>query len=93
MNPAHHLTRSFLPLPCSTSRYGEGEGYAVNVPLNDGMDDEMYIRVFKEVVMKVMERFAPSAVVFQSGADSLAGAFMLRTVTLHMMRIRLTTLI
>ena len=56
-----------------SSRYGEGEGYAVNVPLNDGMDDETYIRVFKEVVMKVMERFAPSAIVFQSGADSLAG--------------------
>ncbi|KAG9393282.1 Histone deacetylase superfamily [Carpediemonas membranifera] len=49
-----------------------GAGYAVNVPLNDGMDDPSYTFLFKRVISDVMEHFRPGAIVLQCGADSLA---------------------
>jgi histone deacetylase 1/2 len=51
---------------------GLGRGYAVNVPLRSGMADDAYGAVFKPVLDEVMERFRPSVVVLQCGADSLA---------------------
>ena len=53
--------------------YAEGKNYAINFPLNDGMDDESYKSVFNPIISKVMEHFAPGAVVLQCGADSLSG--------------------
>lgn len=53
--------------------YADGKNYSINFPLNDGMDDESYLSVFKPVIGMVMERFAPGAVVLQCGADSLSG--------------------
>jgi len=53
--------------------YGPGERYALNFPLNDGVDDNMFIRIFKPIIDRVMETYAPEAIVLQSGADSLAG--------------------
>jgi histone deacetylase 1/2 len=50
-----------------------GKYYSVNVPLKDGIDDESYNLLFKPIMAKVMEMYAPDAVVFQSGADSLTG--------------------
>ncbi|XP_068642117.1 histone deacetylase 6-like [Aristolochia californica] len=53
--------------------YGSGKYYALNVPLNDGMDDESFCGLFRPVIQKVMEVYQPDAVVLQCGADSLAG--------------------
>jgi histone deacetylase 1/2 len=53
--------------------YEEGEGYAINVPLHDGMDDSAYHTIFRPVIAKIMERFQPGAIVLQCGADSLSG--------------------
>jgi len=53
--------------------HGEGKGYAINFPLNDGMDDASFISIFRPVINKIFERFRPEAVVLQCGADSLAG--------------------
>jgi histone deacetylase 1/2 len=53
--------------------HGRGRGYAVNVPLRDGIDDEAYRRVFEPVIGRVMEFYRPGAIVLQCGADSLAG--------------------
>ncbi|MES1917310.1 MAG: putative histone deacetylase 1-B, partial [Cercozoa sp. M6MM] len=53
--------------------HAEGRGYAVNVPLKDGIDDASYHSVFQPVITAVMEHFQPGAVVLQCGADSLAG--------------------
>lgn len=53
--------------------YSSGKNYAINFPLNDGMDDESYKKIFRPVIGKVMEVFAPGAVVLQCGADSLSG--------------------
>ncbi|XP_020520768.1 histone deacetylase 6 isoform X2 [Amborella trichopoda] len=53
--------------------FGKGKYYALNVPLNDGMDDESFQRLFRPVIQKVMEVYQPEAVVLQCGADSLSG--------------------
>lgn len=53
--------------------YGKGNGYAVNFPLHDGMDDASFVSIFRPIIAKIFERFAPEAVVLQCGADSLAG--------------------
>ncbi|BBN00439.1 histone deacetylase 1/2 [Marchantia polymorpha subsp. ruderalis] len=53
--------------------YGKGKYYSLNVPLNDGIDDESYQSLFKPIISKVMEVFQPGAVVLQCGADSLSG--------------------
>ncbi|KAJ7649065.1 histone deacetylase RPD3 [Mycena polygramma] len=52
---------------------GRGKGFALNVPLDDGITDEAYKSVFEPVITKVLETFRPSAVVLQCGADSLSG--------------------
>ncbi|KAG5588421.1 hypothetical protein H5410_048855 [Solanum commersonii] len=53
--------------------YGSGKYYSLNVPLDDGIDDESYQSLFKPIMGKVMEVFKPGAVVLQCGADSLSG--------------------
>ncbi|KAH7681911.1 Histone deacetylase family protein [Dioscorea alata] len=53
--------------------YGKGKYYSLNVPLDDGIDDESYQSLFKPLIGKVMEVFRPGAVVLQCGADSLSG--------------------
>lgn len=53
--------------------YGSGKYYSLNVPLDDGIDDESYHLLFKPIMGKVMEVFRPGAVVLQCGADSLSG--------------------
>lgn len=53
--------------------HGRGKYYSLNVPLDDGIDDESYHSLFKPIMGKVMEVFRPGAVVLQCGADSLSG--------------------
>ncbi|KAM3581542.1 histone deacetylase (class I) Clr6 [Umbelopsis sp. WA50703] len=53
--------------------HGKGKRYAVNVPLQVGVDDESYKSVFKPVIKHIMEWYRPGAVVLQCGGDSLAG--------------------
>ena len=52
---------------------GRGKYYAVNFPLRDGIDDEVYEQIFVPIMSKVMETYQPSAIVLQCGADSLSG--------------------
>ncbi|KAG7443184.1 Arginase/deacetylase [Guyanagaster necrorhizus] len=48
-----------------------GKHFCLNVPLLDGIDDEMYLTVFKTVIGDTVHAFSPSAIVLQCGADSL----------------------
>lgn len=50
-----------------------GAHHAINVPLSDGIDDDQYVWLFKTIVGMSVERFQPTAIVLQCGADSLAG--------------------
>jgi histone deacetylase HOS2 len=53
--------------------HNPGAHHTVNVPLNDGIDDEQYTTLFKTVIQTCVDRFRPTAIVQQCGADSLAG--------------------
>ncbi|KAJ3030636.1 UNVERIFIED_CONTAM: histone deacetylase [Siphonaria sp. JEL0065] len=53
--------------------FGKGKHYSVNIPLNDGIDDDSYHGIFSTVMKEVMTRYRPGAVVLQLGADSLIG--------------------
>ncbi len=52
---------------------GTGKGYSVNVPLPVGTYDEMYMKAFLQIVPPLFEKFDPDVVVFELGADTLAG--------------------
>lgn len=48
-------------------------GYAVNVPLKDGIDDTNYEYIFVPVMRACIDKFQPNAIVLQCGADSVTG--------------------
>lgn len=52
---------------------GPGKHYAVNVPLDDGVDDDTFHQLFKPIISKCVEVYRPGAIVLQCGADSLSG--------------------
>ncbi|KAI0053789.1 hypothetical protein FA95DRAFT_1508429 [Auriscalpium vulgare] len=52
---------------------GKGRGYAVNVPLKDGLSDESFRSLFGPVIQRCIDVFQPNAIVLQCGSDSLAG--------------------
>ncbi|KFY13202.1 hypothetical protein V492_03426 [Pseudogymnoascus sp. VKM F-4246] len=63
----------FFPQTGSVGDVGRGKGrnFAVNFPLNKGIDDASYKGVFEPVIEEIMARFCPSVIVLQCGADSL----------------------
>lgn len=48
-----------------------GRYYSLNVPLREGMDDQMYMSIFKPTIQQVIEFYKPTVIVLQCGADSL----------------------
>jgi acetoin utilization protein AcuC len=49
---------------------GQGRGYAVNVPLPPGMDDELFLEGFMAVVPPLVQAYQPDFVFTQLGVDS-----------------------
>jgi acetoin utilization protein AcuC len=52
---------------------GPGRGYAVNVPLPPGMDDELFVEGFVTVVPPLVEAYKPEFIFTQLGVDSFHG--------------------
>ncbi|NXT31235.1 HDAC8 deacetylase, partial [Pelecanoides urinatrix] len=52
---------------------GKGRYYSVNVPIQDGIQDEKYYQICETVLKEVYAAFNPDAVVLQLGADTVAG--------------------
>ncbi len=52
---------------------GEGKGYCVNVPLPVGTYDQAYMKAFEAVAVPLMKAYNPDVIVFELGADALAG--------------------
>ena len=52
---------------------GKGKGYCVNVPLPVGTYDQAYIKAFEAVALPLMTAYNPDVIVFELGADALAG--------------------
>eukprot|EP00768_Dysnectes_brevis_P004668 gnl/Dysnectes_brevis/3380_a4252_1009.p1 GENE.gnl/Dysnectes_brevis/3380_a4252_1009~~gnl/Dysnectes_brevis/3380_a4252_1009.p1 ORF type:complete len:440 (+),score=103.30 gnl/Dysnectes_brevis/3380_a4252_1009:105-1424(+) len=71
----HKYGQDFFPGTGSMQDVGaqRGEGYALNIPLDDAITDDAYLSIFKPVIKAVMAHYRPGAVVMQCGADSLAG--------------------
>ncbi|KAF0894650.1 hypothetical protein E2562_001943 [Oryza meyeriana var. granulata] len=65
----------FFPGSGDVDEIGKDTGryYSLNVPLDAGVGDDEYHKLFKPVVGKAMEVFQPEAIVLQCGADSLSG--------------------
>ena len=47
----------------------EGAGYTINVPLPAGCGDAEYLRVFKDIVIPAVTRFAPEWILVSAGFD------------------------
>ncbi|XP_026193574.1 histone deacetylase 1 [Cyclospora cayetanensis] len=75
MTVSFHKFGDFFPGTGDITDVGASHGkyYAVNVPLNDGMDDDSFVALFKPVITRCIEVYRPGAVVLQCGADSLTG--------------------
>jgi hypothetical protein len=77
----HKYTGDFFPGTGKLDDNGAGLGkyFCLNVPLQDGIDDDMYLTVFKTVIGDTVTHFQPTSIVLQCGADSLGldrlGAF------------------
>lgn len=71
----HKYNGVFFPGTGSIDENGIGNGqkYAVNVPLNDGIDDESYVALFKSIMEPLINAYQPTVIVQQCGADSLGG--------------------
>lgn len=52
---------------------GRGKYYSINVPLKDGIDDNTYTMLFKNIITTAFEWYRPEAILLQCGADSLTG--------------------
>lgn len=69
----HKFGDNFFPGTGDISEVGarQGKYYSVNVPLNDGIDDNSYNNLFVPIINSVMENYKPTVIVLQCGADSL----------------------
>lgn len=75
MTVSFHKFGDFFPGTGHIKDVGVASGkyYALNVPLNDGLNDDNFQSLFRPIMQKVMEVYQPDAVVLQCGADSLSG--------------------
>jgi histone deacetylase HOS2 len=55
------------------NEHNPGAHHSINVPLNDGITDAQYGKLFEDVIGRCIENFRPTAIALQCGADSLAG--------------------
>ncbi|EAY19832.1 acetylpolyamine aminohydrolase, putative [Trichomonas vaginalis G3] len=71
----HKFSRDFFPGTGHIYDVGidVGKYYAVNVPLQDGITDSAYEKIFKPIIKHLIEWFRPGAILLQCGADSLVG--------------------
>jgi len=70
----HETGKTLFPWGGSEKETGKGagEGFNVNLPLGKDTDDEIYLGLFREVVMDALALFGPDVVVAQVGTDMLA---------------------
>jgi acetoin utilization deacetylase AcuC-like enzyme len=54
----------------SETGMGPGAGYTMNIPLPAGAGDDVYTRVYGDVVLPALERFAPDALLVSAGYDA-----------------------
>lgn len=67
----HRHGRGFFPGTGDTDEIGEleGRGYNINVPLPPGVDDNLFLRAYRSVVLPALRSFQPEFVIHQFGTD------------------------
>ncbi|CEL99810.1 unnamed protein product [Vitrella brassicaformis CCMP3155] len=75
MTVSFHKFGDFFPGTGDITDVGaqKGKYYSVNVPLQDGIDNESFLALFRPIMNKCVEVYRPGAIVLQCGADSLHG--------------------
>jgi len=48
---------------------GEGAGYTVNVPMQPGMGDNEFIKIFQEILSPIIEQYKPEFILVSAGFD------------------------
>ncbi len=48
---------------------GKGEGFTLNMPLEAGADDRVYLAIFREILRPVVENFKPQFILISAGFD------------------------
>ena len=71
----HESGRTLFPGTGFTNEIGEGrgKGYSVNLPFMPGTYDEVYLYAYREIVPPLIEAYDSDVIVFELGADTLAG--------------------
>ena len=69
----HKYSSDFFPGTGHIDEVGHslGKYFSLNVPLQDGIDNESYVSLFKSIMEPTITTFQPSSIVLQCGADSL----------------------
>ncbi|KAM0755842.1 hypothetical protein T439DRAFT_320542 [Meredithblackwellia eburnea MCA 4105] len=69
----HKYSSDFFPGTGHIDEVGHslGKYFSLNVPLQDGIDNESYVALFKSIMEPTIYTFQPSSIVLQCGADSL----------------------
>jgi len=49
---------------------GDGAGYTVNVPLSDHATDSVYEAVFDEIILPILDEYAPELILVSAGYDA-----------------------
>lgn len=69
----HKYSGDFFPGTGHIDEIGNqlGKYFSLNIPLQDGIDNDSYVTLFKAVMEPTIVSFRPSVIVLQCGADSL----------------------
>jgi acetoin utilization protein AcuC len=71
----HESGKTLFPGTGFENEIGEGcgTGYNINIPLPIGICDDAYLKAFNEIVIPLIQAYAPDVFVLQLGMDALAG--------------------
>ncbi len=69
----HETGKTLFPWGGFETEIGEGggRGFNINIPLEPGSDDDVYLLLFREIVMEALRIFNPDVIVGQFGTDML----------------------
>ncbi|CAD8052605.1 unnamed protein product [Paramecium primaurelia] len=75
MTCSFHKFKEYFPGTGHIDDVGHDKGkyYAVNFPLNEGLNDDSIQLIFKPVIDSIMDNFKPDVIMLQGGTDSLSG--------------------
>ena len=75
MTCSFHKFKDYFPGTGHIDDVGKEDGayHAINFPLDEGLDDDSFLLIFKAVIDKILENFRPDAILLQGGTDSLSG--------------------